>query len=198
MKEGALYLSPTSLEFSFSLPSTANPDRGLGLYPPSRKGDPHEGAESNRAPKDNKATLNQWHTKARSSTSEYSKQRPEFLSLDGPGFREGCRGEVEVGTIGKFLDYPWKWGCIDVRRFGFASKNSFDWTKATSRNKEREARFMLAARFFYILTNRSNAMFRSFCAWRLAKNSIWFSRCHSISGIFALDESRCTPVKPSK
>lgn len=136
-----------------------------------------------------------------SSTSEYSEQRPEFLSLDGPGFREGCRGEVEVGTIGKFFDYPWKWGCIDVRRFGFASKKSFDWTKATSRNKEREARSMLAARLFSILTNRSNAMFRSLCAWGLAKNYIWFSRCHTalcISGIFALDESRCTPVKPSK
>lgn len=46
----ALYLPPTNLELSFSLPSTANPDRGLGLYPPSIKGDPHERAESNRAP----------------------------------------------------------------------------------------------------------------------------------------------------
>lgn len=74
-------------------------------------------------------------------------------------------------------------------------------TKATSRNKEREARSMLAARLFSILTNRSNAMFRSLCAWGLAKNYIWFSRCHTalcISGIFALDEPRCTPVKPSK
>lgn len=39
-KEGTLYLPPTSLELSFSLPSTANPDRGLRLYPLSRKGDP--------------------------------------------------------------------------------------------------------------------------------------------------------------
>lgn len=58
-KGGALYLLPTSLGLSFSLPSTANPDRGLGLSPPPRKRDPHERAESNRAATDNKATLNQ-------------------------------------------------------------------------------------------------------------------------------------------
>lgn len=58
-KEGTLYLPPTSLELSFSLPSTANPDRGLRLYPLSRKGDPHERTESTRAATDNKETLNQ-------------------------------------------------------------------------------------------------------------------------------------------
>lgn len=71
---------------------------------------------------DNKATHNQWHTKARSSTSEYYNQNA-FRWTDQA---EGCRGKVEVWTVRKLIDLQ---ATLEVRlyRCQEASQNSFDW-----------------------------------------------------------------------